>query len=91
MPKRIAFYAVAVLTMSGILPMALAALQIWLTDVYVNPAKLACKAGVSVDSVRKYLRGEMVPTLETTYKLAAALGCTPNDLCAFDSIKEVRK
>lgn len=34
MPKRIAFYAVAVLTMSGILPMALAALQIWLTDVY---------------------------------------------------------
>lgn len=42
MPKRIAFYAVAVLTMSGILPMALAALQIWLTDVYGILAFLAC-------------------------------------------------
>lgn len=41
-PKRVAFYAVAVLTMSGILPMALAALQIWLTDVYGILAFLAC-------------------------------------------------
>lgn len=41
-PKRVAFYAVAVLTMSGILPMALADLQIWLTDVYGILAFLAC-------------------------------------------------
>lgn len=66
-------------------------LRVLMAEADMNPAKLACKAGVSVDSVRKYLRGEMMPTLETTYKLAAALGCTPNDLCAFDSIKEVRK
>lgn len=42
MPKRIVFYAVAALSMSGILPMAIATLQIWLTDVYGIVAFLAC-------------------------------------------------
>lgn len=42
MPKRIVFYAVAALSMSGILPMAIATLQIWLTDIYGIVAFLAC-------------------------------------------------
>lgn len=43
-PVRIVIYAVAVLSVSGILPMALAALQTWLTDVYGNAAYALCMA-----------------------------------------------
>lgn len=44
MPKRIAFYAVAVLTMSGILPVAIATFQIWLYDAYGFFAFWSCMA-----------------------------------------------
>lgn len=40
-------------------------------------------SGVSVDAIGKYERGENMPLFETVCRLAEALGCTPNDLCAF--------
>lgn len=58
-------------------------LRVLMAEAGLNAVQLAEKAGVSVDSVRKYRRGESVPTLETTFKLAQALDCTPNDICAF--------
>lgn len=48
LPLRVALYAVAVLTVSGILPMAAAALQIWLTNTYGLAAFAIC---MSVDVV----------------------------------------
>lgn len=44
---------------------------------------LSEKAGVSVDSVGRYMRGESVPLLSTVFKLAEALGCSPNELCGW--------
>lgn len=44
MQKRVAFYAVAVLTMSGILPVAIATFQIWLYDAYGFFAFWSCMA-----------------------------------------------
>lgn len=66
-------------------------LRVLMAEADISTAQLAAKAGVSVDSVRKYLRGEMMPTLETAYKLAAALGCTPNDLCAFGTAQAAQE
>ncbi len=63
-------------------------LRVGMAKADMKPQKLADESGVSVDAIRKYLRGEMAPTLETTYKLAVALGCSPNDLCAFDASNE---
>ena len=51
LPVRLAIYAVAVLTLSGLLPMALATLQIYLTDVYGLGAFAACMA---VDAAAVY-------------------------------------
>lgn len=58
-------------------------LKVLMAESDMNPEQLAVKAGVHVDSVRQYLRGETVPMFETACKLAEALECTPNDLCAF--------
>lgn len=58
-------------------------LQVLMAEADMSTSQLAEKAGVNVETIRKYLRGEMVPMLDTAYKLAEALGCTPNDLCAF--------
>lgn len=44
LPVRVAIYAAAALTMSGILPMAVATLQIHLSDVYGFGAFAACMA-----------------------------------------------
>lgn len=44
LPVRVAIYAAAALTMSGILPMTVAALQIHLSDVYGFGAFAACMA-----------------------------------------------
>ena len=66
-------------------------MRVLMAEADMSATQLADKAGVSVDAVRKYLRGEMVPTLETTYKLATALGCTPNDLCAFNAAKTTQE
>lgn len=58
-------------------------LRVLMAEADMNAEQLSAKSGVCVDSVRKCLRGETVPLLETSCKLADALGCTPNDLCAF--------
>ena len=58
-------------------------LRVLMAEADMTPEQLSDKSGVSVDSVRQYLRGETVPLLETACKLAEALGCTPNDLCIF--------
>lgn len=44
---------------------------------------LARASGVSIDAIKSYERADSGPLLETTYKLAEALGCTPNDICEF--------
>jgi transcriptional regulator with XRE-family HTH domain len=58
-------------------------LKVEMAKADMTPAELAERSGVSVDAIRQYLRGETAPLLETAYKLAAALGCTPNDLCGW--------
>lgn len=62
-------------------------LRVAMAEADMKPVPLSKKSGVSVDAIRKYLRGEQAPTLETTYKLAYALGCSPNDLCGFETQK----
>lgn len=61
-------------------------LRVLMAEADMTAEQLSDKSGVSVDSVRQYLRGETVPLLETACKLAKALGCTPNDLCAFPKV-----
>ena len=58
-------------------------LRVLMAEADMSADQLSAASGVSVDAVRQYLRGETVPLLETACKLAEALGCTPNDLCAF--------
>lgn len=59
-------------------------LRVLMAEADISSAEqLAAKSGVSVDAIRQYLRGETVPLFETAYKLAKALNCTPNDICAF--------
>ncbi len=49
--------------------------------------QLSDASGVSVDAIGKYERCECSPKLESVAKLATALECTPNDLCAFPDFK----
>lgn len=58
-------------------------LKVIMAEADMTPEQLAARSGVCVDSVRQYLRGDTVPLLETACKIAEALECTPNDLCAF--------
>lgn len=58
-------------------------LKVLMAEEDLNAEQLAEKSGVSVDSIRQYLRGDTGPLLETAFKLAEALNCTVNDLCAF--------
>lgn len=58
-------------------------LRVLMAEADMNAEQLSDKSGVSVDSIRQYLRGETAPLFETACKLSEALGCTPNDLCAF--------
>lgn len=55
-------------------------LRIEMAKADMSAQTLAEKSGVSYDAIGQYLRGETTPLLETTYKIATALGCTPNDL-----------
>lgn len=48
-----------------------------------SQAALAEASGVSEAAIATYEAGNAAPLLETTVKLAEALGCTPNDLCGF--------
>lgn len=65
-------------------------LKVAMAEADMNAEQLSNAADVSIDAIRQYLRAETGPLLETACKLAEALGCTPNDLCAFpkDSIKK---
>lgn len=58
-------------------------LKVAMAEADMTPLELAEKSGVSYDAITKYLRGDTAPLLETAYKLANALGCTPNDLCGW--------
>lgn len=58
-------------------------LKVLMAESDMTPEQLSSKSGVCVDSVRRYLRGDTVPLLETACKIAEALECTPNDMCAF--------
>ena len=58
-------------------------LKVLMAEEDLNAEQLAEKSGVSVDSIRQYLRGDTGPLLDTAFKLAEALNCTVNDLCAF--------
>lgn len=58
-------------------------LRVLMAEADMSAEQLSDKSGVSVDSIRQYLRGETVPLLETACKIADALGCTPNDLCGW--------
>ena len=46
--------------------------------------QLATKAGISTASVVGYEKGTTMPTLATLYKLAVALGTTPNALMSWE-------
>ena len=46
--------------------------------------QLATKAGISTASVVGYEKGTTMPTLTTFYKLAVALGTTPNALMSWE-------
>ena len=58
-------------------------LKVLMAEADMNPSELSLASGVSVDAIRKYLRGDAVPLFDTACELSIALGCTPNDLCAF--------
>lgn len=60
-------------------------LRVLMAEKNMNAEQLSRESGVYVDSIRKYLKGDTAPLFETAYSLAEALGCTPNDLCAFPS------
>ena len=46
--------------------------------------QLATKIGISSASVVGYEKGTTLPTLRTLYKLAVALGTTPNALMGWE-------
>ena len=54
-------------------------------SAHLTQAKLAKKAGVSLLTIGRYERGERVPNVEVARKLAAALGCTIDELVKSDT------
>lgn len=49
----------------------------------ISQEELAARSGVSAASLVKYESGEMTPGIDKIVSMAAALGCTPNDLCGW--------
>lgn len=49
----------------------------------ISQEELAARSGVSAASLVKYESGEMTPGIDKIFSMAAALGCTPNDLCGW--------
>lgn len=47
----------------------------------LNSYRLAKKSGVTAAAIGRFLSGERLPSWETAKALAAALGCTLDDLC----------
>lgn len=60
-------------------------LKVLRAEARMTQEDLSRASGVSIDAIKRYERAESGPLLETTYKLAEALGCTPNDICEFGS------
>lgn len=58
-------------------------LKVLRAEARMTQEDLARASGVSIDAIKSYERADSGPLLETTYKLAEALGCTPNDICEF--------
>ena len=54
----------------------------------MDTEQLAEQSGISIYSIRQYLRADSGPSLNSACKLATALACTPNDLCKWTA-KEV--
>lgn len=46
---------------------------------------LANAIGVNLSTVGNWERGITIPDIEQVFNCAVALGCTPNDLCGWDS------
>lgn len=59
-------------------------LSVCMAEAEMSPSELSEKSGVSIESIRDYLRKGSAPLFVTVCKLAEALGCTPNDLCGWD-------
>lgn len=57
------------------------ALKHQMIECDMDTDQLAKQSGVSIYSIRQYLRADSGPTLNSACKLATALACTPNDLC----------
>lgn len=57
------------------------------------PSDLARRAGVKVTAVSRYMRGERLPELATVERLAAALGCRPEELrtAASATLRDLRE
>lgn len=58
-------------------------LKVLRAEERMTQEELAVASGVSLSAIQSYESAKQCPLLETTYKLAKALHCTPNDICAF--------
>lgn len=58
-------------------------LKVARAEARMTQEDLSRVSGVSVMTIANTERGESSPTFENAYKLAEALGCTPNDLCGW--------
>ncbi|MBS5865741.1 MAG: helix-turn-helix transcriptional regulator [Coriobacteriaceae bacterium] len=65
-------------------------LRMFRAKIDLTQEELAAKSGVSVASIHNYEDSKTAPSLINAYALAAALGCTPNDLCSFPTTEEER-
>lgn len=59
-------------------------LSVCMAEAEMTPSELSESSGVSIESIRDYLRKDSAPLFVTVCKLAEALGCTPNDLCGWE-------
>lgn len=51
--------------------------------VGMSQTELAEKVGVNIRTIGAWERGETIMNVEQAWDCAAALGCTPNDLCGW--------
>lgn len=59
-------------------------LRVARVEARMTQESLARASGVSVMTIANTERGESSPTFENVYRLAEAIGCTPNDLCGWE-------
>ncbi len=58
-------------------------LKVLRAEASMTQEDLSRASGVSAASIVKYESGAMVPTLGNAFRMAEALGCSPNDLCGW--------